>query len=69
MTKLLNWLRRNMQCLLGKHDARFVRNIYGDEIIATGYARSLWKCRRCGKLLYNNYLQKGQKETKDKPCP
>lgn len=32
------------------HNFEFVRNIYGDEIIAWGYKRSVWKCLHCGKI-------------------
>jgi len=31
-----------------RHLFRWVRNIYGDEINATG-GRSWWQCRKCGK--------------------
>lgn len=34
----------------------FVRNIYGDEIIAFGWKRSLWKCHHCGALVPGDYL-------------
>jgi hypothetical protein len=33
--------------LLCKHDFEFVRNIYGDEIIAHGWKRSVWRCKTC----------------------
>lgn len=29
----------------------FVRNIYGDEIISWGYKRSVWSCKKCGKVV------------------
>jgi hypothetical protein len=32
---------------------KFVRNIYGDEILLAGYKRSLWKCEKC-----NGYIGK-----------
>ena len=39
-----------------KHNnIEFVRNIYGDEI-NTANARSVWKCKYCGKILYSGYL-------------
>ncbi len=34
----------------------FVRNIYGDEIIAFGWKRSLWKCVKCGASVPGDYL-------------
>ena len=37
-----------------KHTYKFIRNIYGDEIIRAGYKRSLWECSKCGKIEYKN---------------
>lgn len=34
----------------------FVRNIYGDEIIACGYNRSEWECWKCEKLKFRKSL-------------
>lgn len=51
---MLKWIR----CLRVGHKAEFVRNIYGDEIIVSGYARSLWKCAHCGRLLYRPDLHR-----------
>lgn len=48
----MNWLRR----VFCKHDWKFVRNIYGDEIIARGYKRSEWVCSKCGKFRYRAAL-------------
>lgn len=39
-----------------KHNnIEFVRNIYGDEINYAN-ARSVWKCKYCGKILYKDKL-------------
>jgi len=38
--------------LFCKHDYEYVHNIYGDEINYCGGYRSLWKCKKCGKLQY-----------------
>ena len=39
-----------------KHNnIEFVRNIYGDEINYAN-ARSVWKCKYCGKIFYSGYL-------------
>jgi hypothetical protein len=38
------------------HEYVWVRNIYGDEINAVGGRRSLWRCKKCGKLLLSNAL-------------
>lgn len=39
-----------------KHNnIEFIRNIYGDEINYVN-ARSVWKCKYCGKILYSGYL-------------
>lgn len=48
----MNWIER----LFCKHDYAFVRNIWGDEIIACGYKRSLWKCEHCGKYQWREEL-------------
>lgn len=37
----------------------FVRNIFGDEIIAYGWKRSVWKCEGCGKYVYHDSLKYG----------
>lgn len=54
--KLLRRIRKIYLKLRCKHDLTFVRNIYGDEIIWTGYKRSIRKCSKCGKYKYNNHL-------------
>ena len=44
--------------LFCKHNnIEFVRNIYGDEINLVN-ARSEWKCKYCGKILYQKGLNK-----------
>ena len=43
--------------LFCKHDKLFfIRNVYGDEIIDLGYSRSVWKCEKCGKIIYKGEL-------------
>lgn len=42
--------------LFCKHDYQLVRNIYGDEINYTGYKRSIFKCSKCNKYIYRDYL-------------
>lgn len=39
-----------LRSLFCAHEFKFVRNIYGDEIISWGYKRSIWCCSKCGKL-------------------
>lgn len=39
-----------------KHQWVCVRNIYGDEIIASNYNRSLWVCMRCSRFQYRATL-------------
>ena len=41
-----------------EHDWKFVRNIYGDEINHCGGYRSLWECRKCGRLQWREQLYK-----------
>lgn len=47
-----DWIRS----LLCKHNYIFMRNIYGDEIIHSGYKRSIWTCSACGKLKFRDAL-------------
>lgn len=49
----MNLLKR----LFCEHEYEFVRNIYGDEINACGGYRSIWKCKKCGKIEYRKNLQ------------
>lgn len=42
---------RILKSLFCTHDYEFVRNIYGDEIIASGWKRSMWCCKKCGKFI------------------
>lgn len=42
--------------LFCKHDYKFVRNLYGDEIIHHGWKRSEWECCKCGKTKYKKEL-------------
>jgi hypothetical protein len=48
----MKWLTR----FLCQHDYRFIRNIWGDEIIACGYKRSIWQCSTCGKRQWRDNL-------------
>lgn len=49
----MNYWARKLRRLLCRHTGgvAFVRNIYGDEINSWGGKRSLWACKRCGRLL------------------
>lgn len=49
----MNLLKR----LFCEHEYEFVRNIYGDEINACRGYRSIWKCKKCGKIEYRKNLQ------------
>lgn len=50
---MMKWIKR----LFCEHEYEFVRNIYGDEINACGGYRSIWKCKKCGKIEYRKNLQ------------
>ena len=50
---MIKWVKR----LFCEHEYEFVRNIYGDEINACGGYRSIWKCKKCGKIEYRKNLQ------------
>ncbi len=50
----MNWLKTAIHRLFCRHDYSWLRNIYGDEIIYTGFKRSVWKCSKCGKYKYRH---------------
>ena len=50
---MINYIK-NIFC---KHkNTKFIRNIYGDEIIWSGYKRSIHICLYCKKYIYKNGL-------------
>lgn len=55
--ELVLWsLNMKIKQFFCKHNnIEFIRNIYGDEI-NTANARSVWKCKYCGKIIYKNKL-------------
>ena len=46
---MLKLLIKQMLC---RHEFRFLRNLYGDEIIHHGHNRSMWFCIHCSKIEY-----------------
>ncbi len=50
--------------LFCKHQYKFIKNLYGDAIIAYE-SRSIWKCIKCGKNDYRLELH----DDKDKEVP
>ena len=54
--------------LFCKHEYKFVRNIYGDEIILCGWNRSVWKCDKCGKIIYRKELCERNYQITEKQC-
>jgi len=52
-------VKRRLKRLFCDHEFAFVRNIYGDEIIASGYKRSEWICPTCGKRKFRETLYRG----------
>ncbi len=52
-------MKKLLKQLFCKHrHTTFLRNIYGDEIIHTNYARSIGICDNCGKKIYYDSLYK-----------
>lgn len=49
---MIQWVKR----LFCEHEDKFVRNIYGDEIIQAGFKRSVWKCKKCGRVKLKDQL-------------
>lgn len=54
--KLLKRIRKECEKMKCQHDLMFIKNIFGDEIIWSGYKRSIWKCTKCGKNKWNDKL-------------
>ena len=52
----MNWFRKILQNYCCDHDWKFVANIYGDQINYCGGKRSIWKCKKCGKIKYRDDL-------------
>ena len=46
----MKWVKKLFRLKKCEHDWKFVRNIYVDEINHCGGYRSLWECRKCGRL-------------------
>ncbi len=44
--------------LLCTHDYKRIETIHGDEIIGSGFKRSIWKCSKCNKNKASKYLDK-----------
>ena len=51
-------IKQIVKAIFCKHDYKLVRAIHGDEIIHLGYARSEWKCAKCGWITYGQYLDR-----------
>lgn len=49
----MNWFKR----LFCKHEYEFLCNIYRDEVIWCNGYRSIWRCKKCGALVYRKNLQ------------
>jgi hypothetical protein len=50
----MNFIKR----LCCEHEYEFVRNIHGDEINWCGGHRSIWRCKKCGKVSQFNIKDK-----------
>lgn len=57
-----------IKSLFCKHEYEFVRNIHGDEINYMGGKRSIWKCKKCGKIQYRDELEKSLQEKLYRNC-
>lgn len=57
MFKWWESLKKRWTCYREGHDMKFIRNIYGDDIIYFD-ARSIYKCKKCGKFEYRKELKK-----------
>lgn len=53
----MNWFKKFVHSFkVCNHEYVFVRNIHGDEIIAKGWKRSIWRCQLCGKQHHDDIL-------------
>lgn len=55
MKKIIDYIK----FLFCKHSKdKFIRNIYGDEIIfgTPNFSRSIWKCNKCNSAFYDSDL-------------
>ena len=50
----MNWIKRLFKKC--DHNWEFITNIYGDQINYCGGKRSIWKCKKCGKIEYRDHL-------------
>lgn len=50
----MKWIKQ----LFCKHNYEKTYSIHGDMIIMTGYKRSVWRCTKCKKHKFSNYLNK-----------
>ena len=56
---MINNIKMMLKRFTCKHtNQTFVRNIYGDEINWAGGKRSIWKCNDCGKIIFNDELNR-----------
>ena len=53
----MKWIKLIIDKLYCKHDYKWVRNIYGDEINTLNGKRSVWRCIKCGKIQYRDELK------------
>ena len=49
---------KSIKRLFCHHQYEFLETVHGDRIIHLGYARSIWKCSKCGRVHYSQYLDK-----------
>ena len=45
-----------LRSLFCRHGYAWRRNIHGDEIIACGFKRSVWRCTKCGAIQWRGEL-------------
>lgn len=52
MNKMIGFVK-HLFCF---HRFKFIRNIYGDQIIEYGWKRSVWSCYTCKKVKLGDYF-------------
>jgi RNase P subunit RPR2 len=53
--KILKDIWKRITC---KHKYPLLETVHGDRIIYLNYTRSIWKCGKCGKIHFSEYLDK-----------
>jgi hypothetical protein len=57
----MSWLFSFFKQMFCRHEWRFHRNVYGDEIMHRSFNRSEWCCSKCGRWTFRAELHNEEK--------